>query len=343
MRPAAIDLFCGAGGLTAGLKQAGFRVVAAIDNDPLAVRTYKANHRKTRVLYKDIRAVDPPTLMSELGLKRNELDLLAGCPPCQGFSSMRTKNGHRDVEDSQNDLVFQWLRFVRAFGPHAVMLENVPGLGSDSRMKSVRAQLGDLGYSFADDILNVSNYGVPQSRRRFILIGLRSPEHKPRFGNTTEEPRTVRDAIGGLRPAGASGDPLHDIVERRSKRVLELIDSIPRNGGSRTDLPRSLQLRCHRSTDGWKDVYGRMAWNKPAPTITGGCVNPSKGRFLHPSENRAITLREAALLQSFPPLYTFSLDEGKFAAAQMIGNALPPAFVACHARALKGGLRALSG
>jgi DNA (cytosine-5)-methyltransferase 1 len=219
--------------------------------------------------------------------------------------------------------------------PRSVMMENVPGIAGDARMQTVRDELRQLGYQIDDDVLNVSYYGVPQRRRRFILLGLRSTERRPSFGSPVKTPVTVRDTIGALKPAGKSGDPLHDLAEKRSARVIELIDSIPRDGGSRTDLPFSHQLACHRRTDGWKDVYGRMAWDKPAPTITGGCSNPSKGRFLHPAENRAITLREAALLQSFPPGYRFALDEGKFAVAQMIGNALPPAFVACHARALR--------
>jgi DNA (cytosine-5)-methyltransferase 1 len=138
--------------------------------------------------------------------------------------------------------------------------------------------------------------------------------------------RTVRQVIGSLPAAGKSGDPLHDFPEKRSDKTLKLIRQIPKNGGSRTALSDDRQLRCHKRCDGFKDVYGRMAWNTLAPTITGGCVNPSKGRFLHPTKNRAITLREAALLQGFPRRYFVSLDEGKYRAAELIGNALPPEF-----------------
>lgn len=332
MRPAAIDLFSGAGGLTAGLRASGFRVLAAVDNERLAVETYRVNHPDTRVWDADIRELDPASIMRALGLRRGELDLLAGCPPCQGFSTMRTRNGGVCVSDPQNDLVFEFMRFVAGLRPRAVMMENVPALKADARMAYVRKRLRELGYDARDEILNTARYGVPQRRRRFVLIALRGGV--PRFGVEAEGPATVADAIRGLPRAGSSGDPLHDLPERRSAQVREMIRRIPKNGGSRSDLPAEFHLACHARSDGWKDVYGRMAWKRPAPTITGGCVNPSKGRFLHPTCNRTITLREAALLQAFPPDYYFSLRKGKFAAAQLIGNALPPVFIERHARVL---------
>lgn len=147
-----------------------------------------------------------------------------------------------------------------------------------------------------------------------------------------DDRKTVREAIECLSSPGESGDALHDCPETRSEKVAALIAMIPKDGGSRTQLGRKYQLKCHRKCDGFKDVYGRMAWDDIAPTITGGCVNPSKGRFLHPDEDRSITLREAALLQGFPPDYHFSLERGKFAAALMIGNAFPPAFVKAHSQ-----------
>lgn len=142
---------------------------------------------------------------------------------------------------------------------------------------------------------------------------------------------TVRDTIGALAKAGRSGDPLHDCPETRGPRVLNLLVRVPKDGGSRSDLGSENQLACHQRCDGFKDVYGRMSWDDVAPTITSGCVNPSKGRFVHPDQNRSITLREAAMLQGFPRSYKFSLRRGKFAAAEMIGNALPPEFVKRHA------------
>ena len=160
---------------------------------------------------------------------------------------------------------------------------------------------------------------------------MRPPRRAPR--------RTVRDAIGRLPEAGVSGDPMHDHGEDRSIEVMDLIRQIPRDGGSRLDLPMSQQLDCHIACTGFKDVYGRMAWDDVAPTITSGCVNPSKGRFLHPDRDRSITLREAASLQTFPSSHRFSMRRGKFATASLIGNALPPRLVRSQARAIEAHLR----
>lgn len=155
--------------------------------------------------------------------------------------------------------------------------------------------------------------------------------------------KTVKEAIGGLPEAGQSGDPMHDMPENRTPKVQEIIRLIPKDGGSRKDLPEEFQLECHKRCNGFKDVYGRLAWNNVAPTITGGCFNPSKGRFLHPEEDRAITMREAALLQSFPHRYKFPVTDSKSAVALMIGNALPPPFIAAHGRSIKRVLRNSAG
>ena len=151
---------------------------------------------------------------------------------------------------------------------------------------------------------------------------------------------TVRAAISGLESPGLSGDTLHDLPEKRSPKILNLIKRIPKDGGSRKSLGKDEQLQCHKKLQGFHDVYGRMAWDNVAPTITTGCINPSKGRFLHPEEDRAITLREAALLQGFPIDYWFSLQKGKYAAAEMIGNALPPEFARRQALSVKRFLNA---
>jgi DNA (cytosine-5)-methyltransferase 1 len=144
--------------------------------------------------------------------------------------------------------------------------------------------------------------------------------------------KTVKKTIGSLPRAGKSGDPVHDMPENRTPRIKKIIRLIPKDGGSRGDLPEEFHLECHKRCNGFKDVYGRMAWNDVAPTITSGCFNPSKGRFLHPVENRAITLREAALLQGFPCRYKFPITNSKSAVALMIGNALPPPLIAAHSR-----------
>jgi len=329
----AIDLFSGAGGLTQGLKEAGFRVIGAVEMDRLACATYRRNHRLPTIWKSDIRRVSGKAVRRALRLRRGQLDLLAGCPPCQGFSTMRTRNRGSSVRDPRNKLVFEFLRFARALRPRAVMMENVPALAKSARMGQLLAGLRRLGYSAKIQVLDAANFGVPQRRRRVILLGVRgSALAMPQPGEAT---RTVADAIKALARPGKSGDSLHDLAAERSEKVMKLIKAIPRNGGSRSDLGQAKQLRCHRKIDGFKDVYGRMAWDAVAPTITSGCINPSKGRFLHPTQNRAITLREAALLQTFPPGYWFSLARGKYPAALLIGNALPPRFIRAVATHLK--------
>jgi DNA (cytosine-5)-methyltransferase 1 len=333
----AIDLFAGCGGLTEGLRQGGFNVVGAIELDPLAARTFRANHRRVHVWDQDIRLVSSPSLMRQLELRRGQLDLLAGCPPCQGFSSMRTKNGHLRIEDERNDLIHEFLRFVRDLLPKTVMMENVPGLMNDDRFFKFVDTLKKLGYDHLHyAIHNARHYGVPQRRRRLILMaGRLGPFTLP---EKAKRQKTVFEAIGELPKPGRSGDPVHDMSEIRTPKIRELISLIPKNGGSRTDLPTGRQLDCHQRCDGFKDVYGRMAWEDVAPTITGGCFNPSKGRFLHPVEDRCITMREAALLQSFPRNYHFPDVSSKQDVALLIGNALPPEMIKRFAGSLRKSL-----
>jgi len=328
MKPLAIDLFSGCGGLTLGLKQAGFRVVGAVEVDPLAVETYKANHKRIVIWPRDIRAVPAAQVRRRLKLRRGQLDLLAGCPPCQGFSTMTTLNGRSVEADLRNDLVFEFVRFVRVLRPKALMIENVPGLAKDKRIRQVIAQLEAIGYRCTRDVLDAADYGVPQRRKRFILLAGRGLDIP--FGRPARRNRSVREALSRLGKR-AKRDPLHNLPERHNDEVMNKIRLVPKDGGSRMDLNPGKQLECHRKCDGFKDVYGRMAWDAVAPTITGGCFNPSKGRFLHPVRHRTISLREAALLQTFPPSYFFSLRRGKSHAAQMIGNALPPEFIRRHA------------
>jgi len=263
--------------------------------------------------------------------------LLAGCPPCQGFSRMRTLNGKVNVNDPRNDLLLQFLRFADDLRPKAIMIENVPGLAEDERFSVLDKHLTDAGYRGKPHVLNVADYGVAQRRNRLIYVaglGFNIP-----ISRSTRKRVTVKDLIGDLPRAGQSGDAIHDIPEKRAPRVMHMIRRIPKDGGSRRDLPASDQLECHKRCTGFKDVYGRMAWDSVAPTITSGCFNPSKGRFLHPEENRAITMREAALLQGFPRSYHFPVSVGKSTLAMMIGNALPPPFVAIHAQVIRERLR----
>ncbi len=329
----AIDVFCGAGGTTVGLKAAGFKVVGALDLDEVAVETYCLNHPKVKVWKEDVSSFQIETVQADLNIDVGELDLLAGCPPCQGFSTLTTRNGSIRVTDPRNELLFEFLRLVTGLRPKHIMMENVPGLYKDRRLRQMLSSLSKVGYKFTEEsygIRNAMHYGVPQSRRRMILLASRSKNVALAPGS--DDLLTVRDAIGHLPKPSRSDDELHRIYQQLSEPVLKRVRSIPKNGGSRSTLPVELTLACHRNTssDGYKDVYGRMAWDKPAPTITSGCINPSKGRFLHPEQNRGITLREAALLQSFPPNYKFSLSRGRSRVALMIGNALPSSFIAAQ-------------
>jgi DNA (cytosine-5)-methyltransferase 1 len=335
-RPCAIDLFSGCGGLTLGLKQAGFRVLSAVEIDSAAVRTYEANHKDVIVKHLDIRDLSPDKLRSQLGLRRGQLDLLAGCPPCQGFSTLRTRNGANRNHDPRNGLIHEMLRFAAAFRPKAIMMENVPRLAQHKPFRDFCEGLRQLGYQFEYEIKDAARYGVPQRRQRLILLASRNIDLQ--FAAEVPRTRTVRDAIGQMPEPGKGDDCLHNIPERRAKKVLQLIRAIPKDGGSRGDLPRRRQLDCHKNSNGFSDVYGRMAWDAVSPTITSGCSNPSKGRFLHPEQDRAITMREAALLQGFPQHYVFDLAAGKEAIALMIGNALPPEFIRRHALEIRRAL-----
>lgn len=335
--PRAIDLFSGCGGLSLGLKQAGFRVISAIEIDPAAAQTYEANHGMGVVELADIRQVSARGLMRKLKLRPGQLELLAGCPPCQGFSTLRTRNGAKRNRDQRNDLVREMLRFIRAFRPKAVMMENVPKLKGRKPFVELCTGLKRLGYKVTHDVKDASIYGVPQRRKRLILLAGKGFQIE--FPRPAKAIPSVRKAIENLPKAGKSGDALHDLPERRSPRIARFIRDIPKDGGSRTDLPARRQLLCHRKHDGFYDIYGRMAWDDVAPTITSGCFNPSKGRFLHPRENRAITMREAALLQSFPKGYKFDVSAGKEAIALMIGNALPPELIRRQALQISAALR----
>ncbi len=337
----AMDIFSGCGGLTLGLKRAGFRIIGAVDVDPAAVETYRANHQKVKVWERDIRDLAVSEIMSCLNIKEGGLDLLAGCPPCQGFSRMRTRNGPAPVDDERNDLLFEFVRLLEGLLPKSVMIENVPGLMYDWRMAKTYQKLGELGYRWDCNVVDAADYGVPQRRRRMILMA-------SRLGNITipnrkYKRRSVWHAIGDIPTPTKSRKALHRLLAKHGFAVQERIKRIPKDGGSRLSLGMEEQLPCHKKNQyiGFKDVYGRMAWDKVAPTLTRFCVNPSKGRFLHPEQDRAITLYEAALLQSFPRSYKFPTELGRGAIASMIGEALPPLLAERQARHLLKHLRSV--
>lgn len=206
------------------------------------------------------------------------------------------------------------------------MMENVPGLIHYDLFEEAIKTLKECGYKWIDyKVVNVKNYGVPQSRRRLVVVGSRLGPIK--VAEPNKKKRTVRDAIAHLPIPDQSKDPIHKIFPTHGVEVQKRIRLTPPNGGSRKDLPIEYALPCHgKKNVGFNDVYGRLRWDDYSTTITGGCLNPSKGRFLHPEQHRCISAREAALLQSFPPNYKFLPDTPKDKLALLIGNALPPRF-----------------
>ena len=306
--------------MSLGLKKAGFSVRAAVEIDSVCVESYKLNHPSVPVVNESIVGVSPESLPC-----KKPVDLIAACPPCQGFSSLRTKNRKFNIPDPRNKLVHEILKYVDYFKPRALLIENVPKFLESNEYLDFCKELEVSGYEIWQKVLDASDFGVPQRRKRAVVVASLFPSFAwPRKCRTR---KTVQDTIGFLPKAGSSGDPLHDLPEQRNGKVMRMIRRIPINGGSRSDLGAKHQLKCHKRTNGFRDVYGRMRWNDVAPTITTGCCNPSKGRFIHPSLNRALTMREAALLQSFPKNYKFSLSGGKTGVTMQIGNALPPVFV----------------
>ena len=319
----AIDLFSGCGGLSQGLEDAGFKVLACCEIRSEARDTYKLNHPNT-VLLTDICKANPLALKKQLGLRRGQLDLLAGCPPCQGFSSIRTHNG-KIACDPRNELIFQVERFVDVFKPRCVLIENVPRLLKDSRLALFKQHLSEKwGYDFVDGVLDAKDFNVPQRRKRMILIGSRLK--KPVLPSKSNLRITVSDAIRNIKiPSGDKGASARRLAKLRQHFSPVVQARIERIKDSRSDLPDDMALECHkRYPKGFRDVYGRMAWDEVSPTITRGCGNPSKGRYLHPSENRAINMLEALILQGFPKTYKFPEELGIGKIASMIGEAFPP-------------------
>ena len=339
--PTAIDLFCGCGGVTAGLKAARFRVVAAVDNDPVACRTYRSNHPSVRLIERAITQIDPRRIRGSL-LKDGTLDLLVVCAPCQPFSSHQ-----RPVaEDDRISLMLQTIRFANALQPRLILFENVPGLAGP-RFKKLLDKLvmglNGQGYHFGmTRRLDAADFGVPQRRVRCIMLASKdhsSPELPQRIVEGMQA--TVRTAIEDLEPLKSrEADPNDELHFARHHRpvALERLKHIPRNGGSRDSLPYELHLQCHKGHKGHPDVYGRMAWDGVAPTLTTGCTDLTRGRFGHPRDDRAVTLREAARLQTFPDDYRF-LGNSKEIATQ-IGNAVPVRLIEQLAPTLKSLLKA---
>jgi DNA (cytosine-5)-methyltransferase 1 len=323
----AVDFFCGAGGLTRGLLDVGIKVVLGVDADARCRDTYEANNRPSVFLCEDIRTLSVATLKRQLGSTNRDDLLFVGCAPCQPFSQQTSAPRDRDGGTLLG--AFGWL--VSAFKPGLVFVENVPGLvrvRGNSTYRRFLATLERHGYDHDGRVADAKSYGVPQNRRRFLLIASRlGPVTLP---DVTHGPNrlpyhTVRDAIAAYpRLKGGQTDervPNHTAAAL-SPLNLSRLRHTPTDGGDRRSWPDNLVLECHKNDyDGHSDVYGRMAWDNPAPALTGRCHSISNGRYGHPSQHRAISLREAARLQSFDDSYVF-YGSNKHIALQ-IGNAVP--------------------
>lgn len=323
----AVDLFAGAGGATQGLRDAGFDVVAAVELDATAAETWRRNHPGA-MIEADIRTVSGADLLTTAGLEKGELDLLKACPPCQGFSTLR---GSRQVDEARNDLVLDTLRLVDELAPRAVLIENVPGLRRDERFNLLKLGLSERGYGFQDYAVSADELGVPQRRRRLVVIAAKNIPVPPTLEELIPSSNRRKAMSAGealLALARTDGEtelparrPYSDLVSRR-------IAAIPVNG-SRFDLPKELQLECHkellassgapsRSAGG---SYGRVKADRPAPTMTTRCTTPACGSFIHPTEHRGLSLAEAAAFQTFPASYKWAGTHG--AIERQIGNAVP--------------------
>lgn len=336
-RLSAIDLFAGAGGATAGLKAAGFVVAAAVENDRSACESYRLNHPTSRLIERDVQQVSPERLLRLTGVRREELTLLQACPPCQTWSSL----GSARADDPRNKLITVVSTFVRELRPRAFVIENVPGLRFDPRLDSLLMLAREEGYEVATYLVDAQSVGVPQRRRRLLVLGLRSPStavlpldlFQLLPSNFDRKARTVRQAIGHLGAPPADTDPLHR-GRKLTAVVAKRVSAVPPDG-RRTDLPEHLQLPCHRRLGrrAATGAYGRISADDVAPTLTTRCTTPACGSFIHPWENRGLTLREAALLQTFPENYGFCGSYG--AIERQIGNAIPVRLAEATARVVR--------
>lgn len=329
-----VDLFAGCGGGSIGFADAGFEVVGAIEIDRNAAQAYESNVG-VHPLVRDIRSVSGVELLQAAGLRQGELTLLFGCPPCQSFTILRRGSAVSERDLDRNSLPTQYLRLVKELLPRHVAFENVPGM-MEGRWRPyldhLLRQLKGLGYQLTEPALvDAVDYGVPQRRQRLLVVGSRVAEpvlppqtHVSEGSDGLPAYRTVRQTIAHLRDLKSGEVDPDDLLHRaRAHRpiALQRLEEIP-EGGGRKDLPPELELNCHKNHNGHYDIYGRMWWDRPAPTLTSGCTNVTRGRFAHPKQNRAITIREAMLLQGFRPGDV--VYGGVEAMALQVGNAVPP-------------------
>jgi DNA (cytosine-5)-methyltransferase 1 len=337
-----VDFFCGCGGMSYGFSttrqsRLAFEVIAGIDIDPVALETFEKNVGGIGI-EADIAGIgeDPTSLLRLIPNWDPEATrplVFIGCAPCQGFSAMRKGD---DRDDERNNLILSFAKIVLDYRPDVVLIENVREIlgGRFSRYyQAASGRLRRAGYHLRESVLDMSGYGVPQRRRRAIVTGsLREPIEAPKAIFKAGEVLTVRHAIAHLRPIGSSETDPHDPVHRapdHTDRLIEMFKAIPADGGDRRALPPELHLRSHKRLDksdtpGFTDVYGRLRWNAPSVTITAKSRSASSGRFLHPEQHRNISIREAAILQGFPQVFSFCGSPTQ--QYRHIGEAVPPLF-----------------
>lgn len=320
----AVDLFCGVGGLTHGLTKAGLDVRLGVDLDP-ACRYPMETNNDCKFLEADVGDLLPSDVQAAFG--NASITLLAGCAPCQPFSSY-SQSAKREAPHGDWDLLRSFSRLVLAVSPTLVTMENVPPLMKQEIFKDFVADLRNAGYEVDFKVVDGRNIGLPQRRQRLVLVASKlGPIVIP---DAEKPPATVRDAIADLPPLSAGSfdpnDPLHAAASLSPLNLSRIRHSKP--GGTWRDWPKELVAACHTRKSGatYPSVYGRMEWDQPAPTMTTQCYGFGNGRFGHPEQDRAISLREAAMIQSFPKDYAFVQNSSAInfnTLGRMIGNAVP--------------------
>lgn len=331
-----VDLFCGVGGLTHGFVQEGFRVVAGYDSDPSCKFAYEANNG-ARFFHKRVEETTADELTGFFA--GASVKILVGCAPCQPFSLYTVKQKKRD----KWKLLRQFQRLILAVEPDVISMENVPELASHSAFGEFVAALENAGYHVSHSVVFCPDYGVPQSRRRLVLLASRLGKIELiKKTHVKSRWRTVRHAIGGLEVIEAGErsprDRIHQARALNATNLQRIRHTRP--GGSWKDWPQELQLDCHKKDSGktYRSIYGRMRWDEPAPTLTTHCTGIGNGRYGHPEQDRAISLREAALLQSFPRKYKFVPPRARVynkILSRQVGNAVPVRLGRIIARSIK--------
>ena len=322
----AIDFFCGAGGLTRGLLKAGISVVAGVDNDTRNRKTYECNNQPSRFFPSDINDVDIATLREEVGICPTDASLYAACTPCQPFSTLNTMH----AVDGRKSLLLNFAAIVEKAPPDYIIVENVPGLGNafgKDIYQEFEKTLKKHGFRIDADMLDAKEFGVPQTRKRFILVASRHSQPSLPNPTTKERFETVRNCIRRfptIAPGERSDRYKNHVARELPPHHQRIVEAVPLDGGSRREIAdTSILLKCHQKNPKvHKDVFGRMSWDLPAPTLTCRCTDVYCGRFIHPEQHRGISLREAAALQTFEDDYEF-FGNSILEQARQVGNAVP--------------------